>query len=138
MLNDLREIGVSEQGVQIERDGWILLAALSPEVVPEWTMQKRAALEDAEFRRIYLAYDNARDWDPNDPRLHALADRTVQWTTTRSDADIDARSDTPPSDPNVMLVAQLMDAESAYTSPALNRLAELCRERLGRSARPAS
>ncbi len=138
MLNDLREIGVSEQGVQIERDGWILLAALSPEVVPEWTMQKRAALDDAEFRRIYLAYDNARDWDPNDPRLKALADRTVQWTTTRSDAAIGARSDTSPSDPNVMLVAQLMDAESAYTSPALNRLAELCRERLGRSARPAS
>ena len=34
MLSALREMGVSEQGVQIERDGWILLAALSPEVVP--------------------------------------------------------------------------------------------------------
>ena len=48
MLSALREMGVSEQGVQIERDGWILLAALSPEVVPEWTRQRRAALADPE------------------------------------------------------------------------------------------
>lgn len=126
MLNDLRKIGVSDQGVQVERDGWILLTALSPEVVTDWTRQKRAALKDAEFRRIYLAYDQARDWDPSDPRLQALADRTVQWTTTRHDAVVGARSDRPRIEPNVMLVAQLIDAESAYTSPALNRLAELC------------
>jgi DNA-binding transcriptional MerR regulator len=136
MLNDLRKIGVSEQGVQIERDGWILLSALSPKVVPEWTRQKRAALEDAEFRRIYLAYDEARDWDPNDPRLQALAERTVQWTTSRHDAVLGASSDTPPTERNVMLVAQLMDAEPAYSSRAFKRLAELCGELLNPSERP--
>jgi DNA-binding transcriptional MerR regulator len=130
MLSDLREMGVSAQGVQIERDGWILLAALSPEVVPEWTRHKRAALADPEFRRIYLAYDEARDWDPADPRLKPLADRTVEWTATRHDAVVGARSGTLPSEPNVVLVAQLINAESAYTSPALNRLAELCRPQL--------
>jgi NADH dehydrogenase FAD-containing subunit len=87
-------------------------------------------------RRIYLAYDEARDWDPNDPRLSALAERTVQWTTTHHDVVVGSRLDTPPNEPNVMLVAQLMDAESAYTSPALNRLAELCREQLKTSSRP--
>ena len=136
MLDHLRKIGVSDQGVQIERDGWILLAALSPEVVPDWTRRKQLALKDAEFRRIYLAYDEARDWDPNDPRLSALAERTVQWTTTHHDVVVGSRLDTPPNEPNVMLVAQLMDAESAYTSPALNRLAELCREKLKTSSRP--
>ena len=133
MLSTLREMGVSEQGVQIERDGWILLAALSPEVVPEWTGQKRAALADPEFRRIYLAYDGARDWDPADPRLKPLAERTVEWMATR-DAVVGARSNTLPSEPNIVLVAQLMEAESAYTSPALNRLAELCRSQLNSSA----
>ena len=49
---------------------------------------------------------------------------------TRHDAAAGARSSTLPSEPNVVLVAQLMDAESAYTSPALNRLAELCRSQL--------
>jgi DNA-binding transcriptional MerR regulator len=137
LLNDLREMGVSEQGVQIERDGWILLSALSPEVVPEWTRRKRAALEDAKFRRIYVAYDNARDWDPDDPRLQALAERTVEWTATRHDARVGAGPETIPSEPNLGLVAQLMDAESAYTSPALNRLAELCRSQLNPKHVPA-
>ena len=136
LLSDLREMGVSEQGVQIERDGWILLAALFPEGVPEWTRQKRAALADPEFRRIYLAYDEARDWDPADPRLGPLACRTVEWTAARHDAVAGARSSTLPNEPNVVLVAQLMDAESAYTSPALNRLAELCRSQLDSPARP--
>jgi hypothetical protein len=130
LLNDLREMGVSEQGVRSERDGWILLSALSPEVVPEWTRRKRAALEDSEFRRIYVAYDDARDWDPNDPRLQALAERTVKWTATRHDALVGARPETIPREPNLVLVAQLTDAESAYTSPALNRLAELCRSQV--------
>jgi len=134
MLSALREMGVSEQGVQMERDGWVLLAALSPELVPEWTREKRAALADPEFRRIYLAYDGARDWDPADPRLKPLAERTVEWMATRHDAVVGARSSTLPSEPNVVLVAQLMDAESAYTSPALNRLAELCRSQLNSSA----
>ena len=46
------------------------------------------------------------------------------------DAVVGARSNTLPSEPNIVLVAQLMEAESAYTSPALNRLAELCRSQL--------
>ena len=136
MLRALREMGVSEQGVQIERDGWILLAALFPEGVPEWTRQKQAALADPEFQRIYLSYDEARDWDPADPRLEPLASRTVEWTATRHDTAAGAHPSTLPGDPNVVLVAQLMDAESAYTSPALNRLAELCRSQLNSPARP--
>ncbi len=126
LLNELRVIGVSEQGVQIEQDGWILLAALSPEGVPEWTRQKRAALADTEFRRLYLAFDEARDWDPTDPRLQVLAEWTLEWMATQSDAVLGAHSHKTRSEPGVSLVSQLIDAEPAYTSPALNRLAELC------------
>lgn len=36
ILGELRRIGVSERTVQIERDAWILVVALSPELVPEW------------------------------------------------------------------------------------------------------
>jgi hypothetical protein len=42
MLDELRRMGVTEQTVQLERDGWILVAALSPEVAPEWAGVKRA------------------------------------------------------------------------------------------------
>jgi hypothetical protein len=44
ILDELRRIGVSERTVQIERDGWILVVALSPEVIPEWVSVKRAAV----------------------------------------------------------------------------------------------
>ncbi|HEX9355310.1 MAG TPA: MerR family transcriptional regulator, partial [Streptosporangiaceae bacterium] len=36
ILDCLRAMGVRERTVQIERDGWILVAALSPELAPEW------------------------------------------------------------------------------------------------------
>ena len=65
--------------VQIERDGWILVAALSPELVPEWVSTKRAALDDPEFRRIYVLGDQALDWDPADPRIAELADAMADW-----------------------------------------------------------
>ena len=48
MLDELRRVGVSERTVQLERDGWILVAALSPEVIPEWVGVKPAALDDPE------------------------------------------------------------------------------------------
>ena len=59
LLDLLRGMGVSEQTVQIERDAWILMVALSPELIPEWVSTKRAALDDPEFRRIYVLGDQA-------------------------------------------------------------------------------
>jgi DNA-binding transcriptional MerR regulator len=57
MLDELRALGVSERGIRTERDGWILVAALSPELVPGWVGHKRSALADPEFRQLYLACD---------------------------------------------------------------------------------
>ena len=79
ILDELRAMGVRERTVQIERDGWILVAALSPELVPEWVSTKRAALDDPEFRRIYVLGDQALDWDPADPRIAELADAMAAW-----------------------------------------------------------
>ncbi|MFI6958679.1 MerR family transcriptional regulator [Nocardia sp. NPDC050408] len=64
-LDDLRELGVSEHRIHLERDGWIT--------------EKRDLITDPEFRAIYLEHDAAYDWSPNDPRLPALADRTRNW-----------------------------------------------------------
>jgi DNA-binding transcriptional MerR regulator len=134
LLNELRSMGTSDRGVKLERDGWILLAALCPEVVPEWTRQKRAALTDAEFRRLYLACDDAHDWDPADPRLEELADWMVDWMVNRQDTVIADRVQANPTEPGVSLVEQLMNAESANDSPAWNRLAELASALLDASA----
>jgi DNA-binding transcriptional MerR regulator len=123
LLDELRALGMSERGLRMERDGWILVVALSPRLVPEWVAQKRAALADPEFRRLSLAYDEAFDWDPADPRLADLAGRTVAWFARRP-AD---HGQPPPDLPAAVVV---MAADITNASPAWRRVGELTRDRL--------
>lgn len=78
-LDRLHELGVSQRLVQMERDSWILGQAVSPKEAAVWIADKRDAIEDPEFRAIYLECDAAFDWSPDDPRLDALADRAQRW-----------------------------------------------------------
>ncbi len=75
-LDRLREIGVSEQMVQGERDGWILVAARWPDRIPEVMAAKFAQLEDPQLVRLYLLFSEvlASDADGDDPRLAEAAD----------------------------------------------------------------
>lgn len=78
-LDDLRELGVSERHIRLERDGWILMQTASPEDAVVWIVEKRELIDDPEFRALYLEQDAAFDWSPDDPRLPGLADRTRKW-----------------------------------------------------------
>ncbi|WP_280493666.1 hypothetical protein [Nocardia asiatica] len=79
ILNRMRDLGVGEQRVRLERDSWILLQALDPRSMPQRINDKTAGLDDPETVRFYLACDQAVDWDPDDPRHRRpgrLGDRT--------------------------------------------------------------
>ncbi len=132
ILDELRSIGVSERTVQIERDGWILVVALSPEVIPEWVGVKRAALDDPEFRRIYVLSDQALDWDPADPRVTELADAIADWTAS-------SRQETSPVDENSgnLAAVALMAAHIVGSSPTWERLNELSQKRMESLRDPA-
>ncbi|WP_132125932.1 MerR family transcriptional regulator [Actinocrispum wychmicini] len=132
-IEELRALGVSERGVLVERDGWIMLAANYPDKALEWIAQKRAQLADTGFRQFYRTYDQAHDWDPTDPRLADLADTmadrflreveaagvdTADWTMQKVLSD----------DEQALLGAYVNDY-----SPAWLRLNELVRERVERS-----
>jgi DNA-binding transcriptional MerR regulator len=124
-LDQLRELGVSQRMVQAERDGWILMQSVSPKEAAIWLTDKRDALADPQFRAIYLEYDAAFDWSPNDSRLYALADRTQRWFDSRSGGPKDsARS---PQDPTL---AKLVAASGGAFSPAWDRLTEIVKERM--------
>src|SRR5579859_5440198 len=82
-LDRLRELGVSQRMVQLERDLWILMQSVSPKEAGAWITDKRDAIGDPEFRAIYLEYDAAFGWSPEDPRLYALADRARRWIANR-------------------------------------------------------
>ena len=71
-LDRLHELGVSQRSVQTERNGWILVQSVSPKEAAIWIADKLDAIGDPEFRAIYLDYDAAFDWSPDDPRLYAL------------------------------------------------------------------
>ncbi|MCP2295016.1 DNA-binding transcriptional regulator, MerR family [Nocardia amikacinitolerans] len=117
LLDELRELGVSERQLGLERDGWILMQTASPADAAAWIAEKRELLTDPELRALYLEHDAAFDWSPNDPRLPALADRTRNWYV-----DHHSPSETI-HNPTVARLAAL--SRAGVSSPAWNRLAQL-------------
>jgi DNA-binding transcriptional MerR regulator len=76
-LGRLRELGVPERAIEMERDAWILVAAQIPEQMPALMALKRSQIEDPAVTAMYLDLVEAADWSAADPRLPALADRLV-------------------------------------------------------------
>ena len=122
-LDRLSELGVSKRTVQSERDGWILMQSASPRNAAIWIADKRDALSDPEFRAIYLEYDAAFDWSPDDRRLHALAVRTERWFANRP---VTRKGTQRTLDPTL---ARLVTSSVGMSSPAWDRLNEIAKER---------
>ncbi|MFF4624138.1 MerR family transcriptional regulator [Nonomuraea jabiensis] len=118
-LDDLRELGVSEHRIHLERDGWILMRTASPEDARRWIAEKRELMTDPEFRALYLEHDAAYDWSPSDPRLPALADRTRDWFAKHH-----SRSENRPVH-NPAIARLAAQSQPGASSPAWDRLAQL-------------
>jgi DNA-binding transcriptional MerR regulator len=123
-LDRLRELGVSQRTVRMERDGWILAQSVSPKEAAMWIADKRDAIDDPEFQAIYLLYDAAFDWSPDDSRLSALADRGQRWLANRR-----GRPEGGGSPGQAPAVARLIARSAGNSSPAWNRLTEITRQR---------
>jgi DNA-binding transcriptional MerR regulator len=123
-LDRLHELGVSQRTVEMERDGWILLQAVSPQEADAWIADKRDAIEDPEFRAICLEGDAAFGWSPDDPRLEALADRAQRWMAKRR-GRLEGGGWPLPAPAIVRLVTTWVGA----SSPAWDRLTEIAKQR---------
>jgi DNA-binding transcriptional MerR regulator len=133
-LDHMRELGVTERTLKTERAGWILMQSVSPKHAAIWIAEKLDALSDPEFVAIYLEYDAAFDWSPDDPRLYALADRTQRWMADQSSKREPGGQSM--QDPTIV---KLIAAASGVSSPAWDRLTEIGRERrAGGGAPPQS
>jgi DNA-binding transcriptional MerR regulator len=119
-LDDLRELGVSERHLRLERDGWILMRTASPEDAARWIAEKRDLLADAEFRALCLEHDAAYDWAPDDSRLPGLAERTRNWFAGRPE---------PTAAGNPAMARLAAQSLPGGSSPAWDRLARLMEER---------
>lgn len=126
LLDRLRAIGVSPPTVQTERDAWILLAARYRESAGKAAQEKLTALADPEFQQIYLAYDQAADWDPADPRLEEMADRVVAFAVKHRPDPGSALPGGVADDPVAMA---LLSSPPGDLPPAWLRLDQLCRDK---------
>ncbi|GAB2706546.1 MerR family transcriptional regulator [Nocardia thraciensis] len=125
-LDRLRALGVDERIVRVERDGWIPLAAHSPERVPEWVARKRKQLAEPQLLDFYLTLGRALDRDGDDPELVGLADELAAYLTRiAEERGEDYLGDTGIEPP----FARLLDALAFDTAPPARRLGELLRER---------
>jgi DNA-binding transcriptional MerR regulator len=123
-LDYLRKIGVSQRTLQLERDLWILVQSISPREAAVLIDDKLGAIKDPGFRSIYLAFDAAFDWSPDDPRLPALGARASRWTDKHLKRS--RNREMPFLDPTIV---QLVATSFSGMSPAWVRLGELARRR---------
>jgi DNA-binding transcriptional MerR regulator len=125
-LDRLRALGVDERIVQVERDGWIPLAARSPERVPEWMARKREQLDDPQIIDFYLTLSRALDRTDDDPRLVELADKLAAYITQIANEQGDFYVDDTGIEPPF---AELLDTHVFDTLPPARRLIELLTKR---------
>lgn len=118
LLDQLRDLGIPESTVELERDGWVLWSAVAPDEVADWARLKRKNLTDPRVLSDYREWVDAAMWDPADPRLDELAARLAA-TLDLSQIDYSALESRSQS-----TQALIIDRFSR-TAPGLARLAEL-------------
>jgi hypothetical protein len=125
-LDRLRELGMSERIVELEREGWIVVAARAPDRVVDWIKLKMGSLDDPVYLTLYRAFDQAWDWYPDDPRLPELADAVAEFLAT------EAHDEAVQADEAMLgeTAVDLLDAQVINdASPAWYRLQALLEER---------
>lgn len=124
-LDQLRALGVDERIVQVERDGWIPLAAYTPERVPELITRKRHQITHPQLIDFYLTLSRALDQIDNDSMLTELVDKLATYLTQLAD---EQGEDYVSGNIEPTLVA-LLDTLALDTAPPTRRLIELLTQR---------
>lgn len=124
-LERMRELGFRQRIIDIERDSWILVAAQVPDWVPALMAVKRAQIEHEGLRRLYRDFGDAADYEPDDPRLPAVADRVAAFIEAAAAEAEGTDDDYPVSDE----LATLLDTAFIEAFPCAARLLELLEER---------
>lgn len=125
----MARLGVSEKTLKMEREGWILILVLFPQLKDRWLATQLAMLDDPEYADLYLITEMAADWDPDDPRIDDLAHRTVDFMCKQAleESTEDWGED--------LIAVDLVNNYRRYHSPAwdrlMDRLTELFTEQVG-------
>lgn len=126
-LEQLTRWGFTPSWVDLQRDLWILAFATHPDRAVTLFRDQAEMLTTPALRQLFLAYDQARDLDADDPRIDNLAHRIVEATLARYGPD-----QLPALDDGISEIPALIQGTVNASSPAWRRLDRLIRSRLGR------
>lgn len=124
LLERMRELGLSEWNIELEREGWLVVAAHSPDVIPALVDAKTATLDDPDVQAFYRAFDQSIEWKPDDPRLEQVVDM-LAGLLDGADHSTDRRAMDVDFDPALM---EFLDAQ-AMTVPAWRQIRRLLEDR---------
>ena len=124
-LDRLRELDVPARAIEMERDAWILVAAQIPDQMPALMALKRGQIEDPAVIAMYFDLVEAADWDADDPRVPAVADRLVAMF----EADAERQSGEPIDFVLDDELVGLLDEVFVNAVPFARRLLHLLEER---------
>ncbi|MFI9059421.1 MerR family transcriptional regulator [Streptomyces anulatus] len=126
-LEQLARWGFTQAWVDLQRDLWILAFATHPDHAFTLFRDQAGMLANPALRQLFLAYDQARGLDADDPRVDDLADRIVGATLERYGPD-----GLPELDDGTSEIPALIQGTVNASSPAWRRLDTLIRARLDR------
>lgn len=125
-LDRLRELHLPKRAIELERDAWILVAAQLPEQMPVLMALKQAQIDTPAVIAMYIDLTEVADWEADDPRLPAFADRLVSLIEESAKGwdDYDPTAFTLDDD-----LVELLDSVFLNSVPAAPRLLRLLQER---------
>jgi DNA-binding transcriptional MerR regulator len=118
----MREAGIGEETIAIERDAWIIVAAHEPARADEWVVRKTAMFDDPAFVGVYRGLSAAAGWAADDPRLPGLADELVVYASHQ-----DAKESDAVLDPALL---KMLNERTAAAFPTWTVLNDLVMERM--------
>jgi DNA-binding transcriptional MerR regulator len=122
-LDRLRGLGVEERYIELERDGWIMVAAQVPRQIDSMIAKKHDELNDPHMVRLYHLLSGALDWSGDDPRIVEIADileRLMIRAVEAGEMGVDGIDDQ---------FVDLLDATMVETSPVAERLMMILTQR---------
>lgn len=122
-LDRLRGLGVDERYIQLERNGWTMIAAQVPDRIDSVIERKHADLDDPTTVKLYQLLSDGLNWSVDDPRIIEVADYLEQLMIRAVEAgEVD---DLGLDDGFV----DLLDAASVQTTPVALRLRTILEQR---------
>ncbi|MET9311872.1 MerR family transcriptional regulator [Kribbella sp. NPDC003505] len=122
-LDRLRDLGMKEQYVEMERDAWIMVAAQVPEQIDAVIVKKHEALRHPEMLKLYRIVNEALDRPLDDPRIVEIVDTLERIMVAAVQA---GETGSYGLDDNLVT---LMDSAVLEASPGAERVLALLEER---------